>query len=160
VTLSSVNVDALVRALVQERSELSAPRAEIKIESPLLSVVGHEAMLSQCLTNLLSNAVKFVPRGAVPWVRIWTEDLSGSDTAPAQPALVRIWIEDRGIGIPTEAQGRIFEIFQRLHSSASYEGTGIGLAIVRKAVERMNGRVGVESAPETGSRFWLELPKG
>jgi signal transduction histidine kinase len=159
VTLSAVDVDALVRSLVQERPELSAPRAEIRIERPLLSVVGHEAMLSQCLTNLLSNAVKFVRPGAVPLVRIWTEDVSGSLTAPAHPALVRIWVEDRGIGIAPEAQGRIFEIFQRLHSSASYEGSGIGLAIVRKAVQRMNGRVGVESAPETGSRFWLELPK-
>jgi signal transduction histidine kinase len=76
ITLVSVDVDALVRALVQERPELSPPRAEIKIESPLLPILGHEASLSQCLTNLLANAVKFVERGRVPDVRIWTEAFS------------------------------------------------------------------------------------
>jgi signal transduction histidine kinase len=159
VTLSSVNVDALVRALVQERPELSPPRAEIKIESPLLPVLAHEAMLSQCLTNLLSNAVKFVAQGTVPRVRVWTEELSAPPTAPLQPPRVRIWVEDTGIGIPAEAQSRIFEMFQRLHGAAQYEGSGIGLAIVRKAMERMGGWVGVESEPKKGSRFGLELPK-
>jgi signal transduction histidine kinase len=161
ITLSPVNVDALVRALVRERPELSPPRAEIKIESPLLPVLSHEAMLSQCLTNLLSNAVKFVERGIVPRVRVWTEELSSAATRTdsSEPPLVRIWIEDQGIGIPAEAQARIFEIFQRLHSAAQYEGSGIGLAIVRKAVERMGGGVGVESDSQKGSRFWLELPK-
>ena len=155
VTLSPVNVDVLVCSLVQERPELSAPRAEIKVESPLARVVAHEALLSQCLANLLSNVVKFVEQGTVPRVRVWTEEL------PATPAdsLVRIWIEDQGIGFAPVALDRIFEIFQRLHGAAQYEGSGIGLAIVRKAVERMGGRVGVDSAPKKGSRFWLELPK-
>ena len=72
---------------------------------------------------------------------------------------MRIWVEDQGIGIPLEAQHRLFEMFQRLHPATRFEGSGIGLAIVRKAVERMGGRVGVESAPNQGSRFWLELPK-
>jgi signal transduction histidine kinase len=156
VTPSHVNVDALVRALVQERPELSPPRATITIESPLQSVVAHEALLSQCLTNLLSNAVKFVEPGTIPQVRVRTED---SRADRAEHPFVRIWVEDDGIGIPTEAQDRIFEIFQRLHSATRFEGSGIGLAIVRKAVERMGGRVGVESAPNQGSRFWLELPK-
>lgn len=159
VTLSPVNVDALVRALVQERPELSPPRAGIEIERPLLRVVAHEAMLSQCLANLLSNAVKFVEPGMKPRVRVWTEELKAPTTAPARPR-VRICIEDEGIGIPAEAGDRIFEIFQRLHSTAQYEGSGIGLAIVRKAVDRMGGRVGVEAGEKKGSRFWLELPKG
>jgi signal transduction histidine kinase len=68
---------------------------------------------------------------------------------------VRIWVEDNGIGIPKQAHERIFELFQRLDKS--YDGTGAGLAIVRKAVERMGGRVGVESEPGRGSRFWLDL---
>jgi signal transduction histidine kinase len=68
---------------------------------------------------------------------------------------VRFWVEDQGIGIPKAAQDRIFGMFQRAH--VGYEGTGIGLAIVRKAVERMGGRVGVESEPGHGSRFWVEL---
>jgi signal transduction histidine kinase len=72
---------------------------------------------------------------------------------------VRLWIEDRGIGIEPEALKTVFEMFQQLNSSSQYEGSGIGLAIVRKAIERMGGRVGVESEFGQGSRFWLELPK-
>jgi signal transduction histidine kinase len=158
VTLSPVNVDALVRALIQERPELSPPRAEIKIEGPLLSVVGHEAMLSQCLTNLLNNAVKFVEPGSVPQVRVWTEEVPMARDAVSAQRWVRIWIEDQGIGIPSDAQDRIFEIFQRLHPASSYEGSGIGLSIVRKAVERLGGKVGVVSELTKGSRFWLEFP--
>lgn len=157
ITLSRVNVDALVRSLVHERPELSPPRAEITIAEPLLPVLAHEAMLGQCLANLLSNAVKFVEPGTVPRVSVRTEERRDT-TAPSARPRVRIWVEDHGIGIPAEAQDRIFEIFQRLHSAGKYEGSGIGLAIVRKAVERMGGRVGVESESMKGSRFWLELP--
>ena len=71
---------------------------------------------------------------------------------------IRLWIEDNGIGIAPEHQARIFRIFERLHGRESYSGNGIGLAIVEKAITRMNGRVGVESAPGQGSRFWFELP--
>jgi signal transduction histidine kinase len=72
--------------------------------------------------------------------------------------MVRIWFEDNGIGITREDLTRIFGIFERVHPREIFEGTGIGLAIVRKAVERMGGTVGVESDPGKGSRFWLELP--
>ena len=72
---------------------------------------------------------------------------------------MRLWVEDNGTGIPAEAKDRMFMMFQRFHRSAEYEGTGIGLAIVRKAVERMGGKVGVESEPGRGSRFWLLLPR-
>jgi signal transduction histidine kinase len=67
---------------------------------------------------------------------------------------VRIWVEDNGIGIPKQAQPRLFAMFQKLDNQ--YEG-GIGLSIVRKVIERMGGRVGVESEPGQGSRFWVEL---
>jgi signal transduction histidine kinase len=70
---------------------------------------------------------------------------------------VRIWIEDNGIGIALQDQERIFKMFERVDTPQDYEGTGIGLAIVRKAAERMGGAVGVESSPGQGSRFWLEF---
>jgi len=73
---------------------------------------------------------------------------------------VRLWIEDNGIGIAPEHHERIFRVFERLHRATDYPGTGIGLAIVRKAMERMGGSVGVESALGRGSRFWIELPAG
>jgi len=68
-------------------------------------------------------------------------------------------IQDNGIGIASEHHQRIFRVFERLHSAEQYPGTGIGLANVSKAAERMGGRVGVESQPQQGSRFWVELPR-
>jgi signal transduction histidine kinase len=72
---------------------------------------------------------------------------------------VRVWVEDNGIGIRPEYREKVFRVFERLHGQKAYPGTGIGLAIVKKGVERLGGRVGVESEPGRGSRFWFELPK-
>jgi PAS domain S-box-containing protein len=142
--------EKLIRQIIQEHPSFQEPNAEIQIRTPLLAILGHEASLTQCIYNLLCNAVKFVPKGTRPQIQIWTEPLEN---------YVRLWIEDNGIGIPAEAKDRMFLMFQRFHRSADYEGTGIGLAIVRKAVERMGGKVGVESEPGRGSRFWLLLPR-
>jgi signal transduction histidine kinase len=143
-----IDVEELVRQIIQDRSDLQPPRAEVRVESPLPSVRGDPASLTQCLANLLSNAVKFVARGVAPQVRVYAE---------AHDDKVRLYVADNGIGIAPGAQQKIFEGFHRLHSQGEYEGSGIGLAIVRKAVERMGGRVGVESEPGKGSRFWVEL---
>jgi signal transduction histidine kinase len=67
-------------------------------------------------------------------------------------------VEDNGIGIEKEFHEKIFGLFERLHPSHAFPGTGLGLAIVRKGVERMGGRVGLESQPDHGSRFWVDLP--
>jgi signal transduction histidine kinase len=71
--------------------------------------------------------------------------------------LVRINVQDNGIGIAPEQRERVFGMFQRIHPASDYEGTGIGLTIVRRAAERMGGRVGFESEPGKGSTFWVEL---
>jgi len=105
----------------------------------------------QVVTNLLTNAVKFVGPGVRPHVRVWAEE---------RDEWGRLWVEDNGIGIAQEHQDRIFRVFERLHGSEMYPGTGIGLAIVAKGTERMGGRAGVESTPGKGSKFWIELPKG
>ncbi len=80
-------------------------------------------------------------------------------TPDSPPQWIRLWVQDNGIGIASEDQQRIFNVFDRLHGSEVYPGMGIGLAIVRKGVERMDGRVGVESQIGQGSRFWIELAK-
>jgi signal transduction histidine kinase len=72
--------------------------------------------------------------------------------------LVRIWVEDNGVGIDPSQHERLFKMFERLNPKDGYEGTGIGLAIVRKAVDKMGGNVGVESDGKSGSQFWIELP--
>jgi signal transduction histidine kinase len=120
--------------------------AEILLEGNFPEVRANEAALMQCISNLIGNAVKFVAPGVTPKVRIWAE---------TEGRLVRLFFRDNGIGIGKESHNKIFEIFQRL--SPKYEGTGIGLAIVKKAIERLGGRVGLESAPDRGSTFYLEL---
>ena len=149
ITLKPTEVGRLVRQLIDENPALQPPQTEITIDAPH-PVLGHEAYLMQVLSNLVYNAVKFVAPGQRPNVRIWTEE---SD------AHVSIFVRDNGIGIPKAAQERMFGMFQRLHSDQSYEGTGIGLAIVRKAVERMGGTVSVESETGKGSTFRVQLQR-
>ena len=145
-----LDVDKLVHDIIQERPELHTPANIVKVESPLAPVMGHDASLTQCITNLLSNAVKFVASGVTPKVIVFTQ-ITGDR--------VRICVTDNGIGISPAGQRRLFAIFQRLETAQRFEGTGVGLAIVRKAAERMNGSVGVDSAEGQGSTFWIELPR-
>ena len=120
------------------------------VERPLPQVMGHYATLVQVMTNLLTNGIKFVAPGVQPQLRIWSEE---------RDDWVRLWLRDNGIGIAPEYQEHIFRIFERLHGVETYPGTGLGLSIVRKAIERMGGHVGVESALGQGSTFWVELCK-
>lgn len=123
--------------------------AEVSVQRPLPVVLGQYAILVQVLSNLLANAIKFVAPGVRPVLRFTIEQ---------RPGWVRLWLADNGLCIAADHHDRIFKIFERLHGVENYPGTGIGLAIVQKALTRMGGRVGVESAPEAGSRFWIELP--
>jgi signal transduction histidine kinase len=143
-----VSLEIVVKsALVACEAEIRESKARIEAVQPWPVVLAHSATLRQALVNLIGNAVKFVA-GKAPHVRLRAETRPGG--------VVRIWVEDNGIGIPAEFQERIFQVFQRLHTTA-YPGTGIGLAIVQKGAERLGGRAGVDSAPGTGSKFWIEL---
>jgi PAS domain S-box-containing protein len=147
---STVSLDDTFNELIdyfKTRENGAVP--EIQIVQPLHSIRGHLPTLRQILMNLVANAVKFVDPSKTPTVRIWSREQTGR---------VTLWIEDNGIGIAPEHQERIFKLFERLHGTNAYPGTGVGLALVRKGAERMNGRVGVESERGQGSRFWVELP--
>jgi PAS domain S-box-containing protein len=148
IELHPLDVERLVDDIVSASPELQESQARLLIEKPLHRVLGHEAYLTQCISNLLGNAVKFVPAGVEPAIRVRSERLDGK---------VRLWFEDNGIGIDPAHHERIFQIFGQVHAEKKYSGTGIGLAIVRKAVQRMNGEVGVVSELDKGSRFWLIL---
>lgn len=149
--LEKTDVHAVVSSTLEHYAELQPPAADVRVELPLHSVLAHEPSLRQCLANLLTNAVKFVKPGEKPRVVVRTEKKADR---------VRIWIEDRGIGIPPEFQNKLFRIFERVPLHTNYEGTGVGLAIVRKAAEKMGGSFGVESDGKNGSRFWVELNAG
>jgi len=167
--LEPVELEPLIAEIVSHYPSLQAPHADVKIQPPLPTVLGDQPSLAQCLSNLLTNAVKFVAPGVKPAVRVWSEPVitqepaTGQDSSLCSPGsthtFIRLYLEDNGIGIAEQDLHRIFGMFERVHAQASYEGTGIGLAIVKKAVERMGGHVGVESTPGQGSRFWLQLRK-
>lgn len=127
----------------------SARNPEIVVDEPLPDVVGDRLLLQQVFQNLVSNALKFVPPGVRPRVRIGGEKRGDR---------VILSVTDNGLGIPPESQKRLFRVFERLDNAREFPGTGIGLAVVRRAVERMDGDCGVESQVGKGSRFWVKLP--
>lgn len=136
-------------ALKQLSTQLQERQASVKVAAPLPQVMTHSSILIQIVTNLLSNALKFVEPGVQPKVRMWTE---------SRQDWIRLWVADNGIGIAPEYQERIFRVFERLHGVEAYPGTGVGLAIVAKGIERMGGQFGVESQLGQGSQFWVDLP--
>jgi signal transduction histidine kinase len=148
VKIEPVELDALVRQVIGIYPQLQSGEVEIQIEGVLPKVMGGEASLAQCISNLLTNAVKFVAPGTKPRIKIRAEAIAAD---------IRLWVEDNGIGIAPEDQVRIFKMFERVDRATAYEGTGMGLTIVRKAVERMGGQMGVESEFGHGSKFWIQL---
>jgi PAS domain S-box-containing protein len=146
--IEPVDLDSLTNQVLTQYGFLNNPANRIEIRAPLGSAFGNATMLSQVFSNLIQNALKFIKPGQPPHILIWTE---------RDQEHVRIHIRDNGIGIPVAAREKIFGIFEQAHGGG-YEGTGIGLAIVKRAVERMFGKVGVQSEPGKGSTFWIELP--
>jgi len=147
-----VDLDLLVRDIVETFPNGQPIRPEIQIKDTLPHVMGNQALLAQCVSNLLSNGAKFVAAGTTPRLEVSAEAIAEDS--------IRVWFKDNGIGIAPENHERIFRLFERIHATVEYEGTGIGLTIVRKAAERMGAQVGFESEPGKGSNFWIQLKKG
>ena len=124
--------------------------AQIKVEGPMPDVICDRAILIEVLDELLSNAIKFVASGVTPKVRIY---------ALATEERARLCVADNGIGIPPDYRDRVFRMFERLDQGNPDGGTGIGLAIAAKGVERMKGLIGVDSEVGEGSCFWIELQR-
>lgn len=141
-----LNPKELLLGIVETYPEFERWQKSISICGEFPWVQANEAALTQCFSHLLDNALKFVPAGTKPDVVVWCERRNNR---------VRIYFRDNGVGIKREACQKVFRIFQKLDHE--HRGTGIGLSIVKKAVERMGGFVGVVSDLGQGSIFWLEL---
>lgn len=143
-----IELERLLDGILHTYPMFAPDKVDIAIAAPLPPVLGNAAMLTQVFSNLLGNAVKFVGPGTKPTIRIWAE------TAGER---VKLFVRDNGIGIASDQHAKIFDVFQQ--AETRYGGTGIGLAIVKKAVERMSGRIGLESEIGRGSTFWIEIPR-
>jgi signal transduction histidine kinase len=144
-----VKLDECVsRAL--EALELRIQESQATIEADALPEIPVDrTLITQLYQNLVGNALKFTPTGRTPKIRL---------SAAQRGDQWELAVEDNGLGIKSEYAERIFKPFQRLHNRGEYEGTGIGLAICKKAVERHGGDIWVESQPGEGSRFKFTLP--
>ena len=149
VTAVPLSLEGSVAKVLDElHAQIQDRNAVVEVQGALPTVLGNPALLNHVLINLLDNALKFVAPEKTPRILIQARRREGH---------VRLSITDNGIGIAPAYQGKIFDLFVRLHKPAAYPGTGIGLAVVKKAMERMMGKVGLESIPGEGSRFWLEF---
>ena len=150
--LERVDLDRLVRDMVETFPNGQPIKPEILVKGTLPQVMGNEALLAQCVSNLLSNGAKFVAPGTAPQLEVSAEAIGETS--------IRVWFKDNGIGIAPENRDRIFRLFERVNPATQFEGTGIGLSIVRKAIERMGAQVGLDSQMGKGSNFWIQLKKG
>jgi PAS domain S-box-containing protein len=150
--LGRVKLSSLWDAVFAEQTtDLEARSVRVALDIPCESVIADAEGLTQVFRNLFDNALKFTREVPAPHIEI------GGDTTEKTCVL---WIRDNGIGFDVQYHDRIFQIFQRLNLAEEYPGTGIGLAIVRKAIGRMGGRVWAESTPGQGATFYVEIPRG
>jgi signal transduction histidine kinase len=150
-TRSRVELQTLIAKLVdQKKREESSGRIDFVLDVNGATVVADENGLAQSLSNYLDNAVKFTADIAQPRIEIGVKEGKSN---------CLLYVRDNGIGFDPKYRDRIFDIFQRLNPAEAYPGTGVGLAIVRKAMERMGGRAWAESEPGHGATFYLDIPK-
>jgi len=131
-------------------TEIREQNAKIMLPETFPHFVSDRTLLGQIFQNLIQNAIKYHSEGMPPVVHLSFEEVGNS---------LILKIKDNGIGIPKQQQQKVFEVFQRLHKHEKYPGTGIGLALVKKAVDKLGGEIKLESIPGKGSTFIVSLPK-
>jgi signal transduction histidine kinase len=150
VELTPVKLQTVVDSVLGKlQGEIQRTQAQVEAAGTWPVVLAHAPTLTQALSNLVSNALKFVAPETQPLVRLRSEERAD---------FIRVWVEDNGVGISPSHLDQIFRLFVRLRGD-KYPGTGVGLAVVQKGIERMGGKLGVESSPGQGSHFWFELRK-
>ena len=146
-----IELAPIINSLVEEKKRETATRPinfVVKVNGA--TAMADASGLAQSLRNYLDNAIKFTCNVAEPRIEVGSKESAES---------CLLWVRDNGIGFDMQHHDRIFDIFQRLNVADDYPGTGIGLAIVRKAMERMGGRAWAKSEPGHGATFYLEIPK-
>ena len=149
-----------VSADLETRIEQAGGRVEIEA---LPTIEADPMQMRQLLQNLISNSLKYYRRGVPPVVRIYSQELDARspesmDESALARQLCQILVVDNGIGFDEKYLDRIFTVFQRLHKRGEYEGTGVGLAICRKIVNRHSGTITARSSPGQGATFVVTLP--
>ena len=132
-------------------TRLDETKGIIHVPEPLPSIQGDPSQMHQLLQNLIGNGLKFHQEGIPPEITVRAHEIEND--------MVRMEVQDNGIGIDEKYYEQIFTMFKRLNSRAHYEGTGIGLAVCKKIVNRHGGEIGVESTPGEGTTFWFMLPR-
>ncbi len=151
-----INLSELVGAVIAQRlRDANGREPTLLLDLPPLTIVrGDRDGLAQAVRNLVDNAFKFTRDAEQPQIEVRAERIQ----AEQDDSVVRLSVRDNGVGFDMQYHDKIFGIFTRLHRAEDYPGTGVGLALVRKAMERMGGRVWAESQPGAGATFYLELP--
>jgi signal transduction histidine kinase len=145
------NVLEMITTLITDRfTGLQGPKPKIQVALPFADLYGEPVSIRQAIANLLDNAAKFSRRTPLPTITL------GATRTDHERIL---WVQDNGIGFDPTQTDKIFGLFERLHSPQDYEGTGVGLAIVKLVMDKHDGRVWAESAPGAGSKFSLAFPE-
>lgn len=131
---------------------LDDTKGTIHTPEPLLPVWGDSPQMHQLLQNLVGNGLKFRREGVPPQITIRSHEIDNN--------MVQVEVQDNGIGIPEEYHEQVFTMFKRLRSGESYKGSGIGLAVCKKIVNRHGGDIGIKSKLGEGTTFWFTLPSG
>lgn len=145
---SWVDMNTLTYTVVNEFSKSTIHQADIRI-NPLLPVPGDSSLLRQVLVNFLSNAVKYSSKLRYPLIEINSQQVNGN---------IVYSVKDNGTGFDMAYKDKLFGVFQRLHTQEQFEGTGVGLAIVKRIIDKHNGKVWAEAEPGKGSTFYFSLP--
>jgi signal transduction histidine kinase len=146
-----IELAPMINSLIEEKRRESVERpVDFVVQVNGAVALADASGLAQSLRNYLDNAIKFTGKVSEPCIEVGSKEIGESCV---------LWVRDNGIGFDMKDHDRMFDIFQRLNVTDDYPGTGIGLAIVRKAMERMGGRAWAKSEPGQGATFYLEIPR-
>ncbi len=145
---TNIEMNQMTQGILSELNKTIKNNAEIKIEK-LHSVTADYSLLHQVMYNLISNAIKYSSKIEKPVVVIFSEEIDNE---------IIFGIKDNGVGFDMQFAHKLFGVFQRLHKARDFEGTGVGLAIVQRIINKHGGRIWVEATPDKGATFYFTLP--